>query len=75
MSEDRCVCCGDIIPEGRQVCKICESNFKKPNEKILSELQSLKKDFGDCNSTEEVRLIRKWNKAVNACIDVVEKYV
>lgn len=22
--EDRCVCCGEIIPEGRQVCPICE---------------------------------------------------
>lgn len=23
--ENRCVMCGAIIPEGRQVCKICES--------------------------------------------------
>ena len=22
--EDRCVCCGEIIPEGRQICKQCE---------------------------------------------------
>lgn len=22
--EDRCVCCGDIVPEGRMVCRICE---------------------------------------------------
>lgn len=22
--EDRCICCGEIIPEGRQVCRICE---------------------------------------------------
>lgn len=22
--ENRCVCCGDIIPEGRQVCVNCE---------------------------------------------------
>ena len=21
---ERCVCCGEIIPEGRQVCPICE---------------------------------------------------
>lgn len=25
---DRCVCCGDIIPEGRQVCPNCESGAK-----------------------------------------------
>lgn len=24
MAEDRCVCCGEIIPEGRQVCPNCE---------------------------------------------------
>lgn len=24
MKEDRCVCCGDVIPEGRQVCPKCE---------------------------------------------------
>lgn len=22
--ENRCVCCGEIIPEGRQVCFLCE---------------------------------------------------
>ena len=22
--ENRCICCGDIIPEGRQVCPQCE---------------------------------------------------
>ena len=29
---DRCVCCGEIVPEGRQVCLQCEngtSNNKK----------------------------------------------
>lgn len=24
MKEDRCVCCGDVIQEGRQVCPKCE---------------------------------------------------
>lgn len=24
MGADRCICCGDIIPEGRQVCRACE---------------------------------------------------
>ena len=24
MSEDRSICCGDIIPEGRQICWSCE---------------------------------------------------
>jgi len=29
MSEDRCICCGDIVPEGRMVCPNCEKP-KKP---------------------------------------------
>ena len=23
--ENRCVCCGEVIPEGRQVCAKCET--------------------------------------------------
>ena len=26
---DRCVCCGEIIPEGRQVCKSCEDKISQ----------------------------------------------
>lgn len=29
MSEDRCVCCGAIVPEGRMVCPICEDQHDK----------------------------------------------
>lgn len=25
MSEERCVCCGSIIPEGQHVCRMCEA--------------------------------------------------
>lgn len=32
-SEERCVCCGQVIPEGRQVCVICgyKAEKKKTN--------------------------------------------
>lgn len=33
MSEERCVCCGAIIPEGRQVCPQCEA--REPLERFL----------------------------------------
>lgn len=29
MNEDRCICCGKIIPEGRQVCLNCEYRVGK----------------------------------------------
>ena len=25
--EDKCVCCGSVVPEGRQVCRQCEEKF------------------------------------------------
>ena len=33
MSEERCICCGKEIPEGRQVCVICgfEARKNKPD--------------------------------------------
>ena len=30
--ENRCVCCGDVIPEGRMVCEECEIDAE---EKVL----------------------------------------
>ncbi len=33
-SEERCVCCGEIIPEGQQVCANCyEENERKLKER------------------------------------------
>lgn len=32
-NDDRCVMCGDYVPEGRQVCKRCEE--QEPNFDIL----------------------------------------
>lgn len=29
MLNNRCICCGTIIPEGRQVCPNCESTIAK----------------------------------------------
>jgi hypothetical protein len=40
MSIDRCICCGEIIPEGRQVCWNCEQNGgPKVQENTPSETQ------------------------------------
>lgn len=30
-ADNRCVCCGEIIPEGRQVCPICEGGKSHDN--------------------------------------------
>jgi rubrerythrin len=40
MAENRCVICGQIIPEGRQVCPSCgditDKNFKSNNFEVMS---------------------------------------
>lgn len=46
VSENRCVCCGDIIPEGLQVCPLCDAfrtNFNEANREYLVEKQHQKK--------------------------------
>lgn len=40
MNVDRCVCCGEVVPEGRQVCWSCEQNGgPKPKTDTPSGLQ------------------------------------
>lgn len=33
MNNNRCVCCGKIIPEGRQVCPDCVEKISKTQNK------------------------------------------
>lgn len=42
-------------------------------EKIIKELQLKKRDFGDCESENETKLAREWNKAIEECIYVVKR--
>ena len=39
MDANRCVCCGEIIPEGKMVCQLCEHAIdnKEGNNNIKSE--------------------------------------
>ena len=39
--EDKCVCCGDLIPEGRQTCWKCEQAILKVG-KVLQNDKTLK---------------------------------
>lgn len=33
--ENRCVCCGAVIPEGRQCCPVCANKFMEEGRKVL----------------------------------------
>lgn len=32
--EDQCIMCGEYVPEGRQVCKVCEQQILNNNKQI-----------------------------------------
>ena len=38
MSESRCICCGEIVPEGRQVCSRCEKRVAKSNPQCVASI-------------------------------------
>lgn len=31
MTENTCICCGIVIPEGRQICKLCDDGGDSPS--------------------------------------------
>ena len=43
MSVDRCVCCGAVIPEGRQVCGICSAGGRKQTRRGKGQELNLKR--------------------------------
>lgn len=56
--EDRCVCCGALVPEGRMVCSNCsEAVFPRTNENASAEIlvtAAIKREFClDVTRTEE----------------------
>lgn len=53
-TENRCVCCGDIIPEGRQICPICETKIIHAEGVVLNDCMvvadsgnHVRRDFGN----------------------------
>lgn len=44
--DNTCVCCGAVIPEGRQVCKACEEGFTARNHETLEKLREIAEKIG-----------------------------
>lgn len=68
MSEDRCVCCGDIIPEGRQVCPGCDGGVttatipgRCKNCRHWSRNEIRDTEFGVCFNIRGVSIIKHEN--------------
>ena len=46
MNENKCICCGAVIPEGRQVCWGCEHNEVKVGS-ILQSYEATAQEVDD----------------------------
>ena len=57
---DRCVCCGEIIPEGRQICPLCEQG-KTPKLGNGVKFERIRRITGYLVGT-----LDKWNNAKKA---------
>lgn len=57
--EDRCVMCGRIIPEGRQICPICEKGEPKKGKGV--KFERIRRITGYLVGT-----LDKWNDAKKA---------
>lgn len=42
MSDNKCIFCGEIVPEGRQVCPICESKVQEGESLIEKKIDTKK---------------------------------
>lgn len=56
MKSDRCIICGEIVPEGRQVCPVCECSFMTKRRTIEANvtLQNGKTIFIVANDHKEL---------------------
>lgn len=48
MFDDRCIVCGVIIPEGRQVCPNCESKLKTMPESFVQRMTAALRNATPC---------------------------
>ena len=59
--EERCICCGEIIPEGRQVCPVCDAESTRRKTGKGVKFQRIRRITGYLVGT-----LDKWNDAKKA---------
>ena len=74
MKENRCVHCGEIIPEGRSSCYICEHAKLSKRDKVIMELKDIANALNiDIDYVEEEKreyLICDGQKIATTCTSV-----
>jgi len=74
MTDDSCVCCGEYVPEGRQVCWGCENGTTHKHEsKVKTDWYNYFKAKGF--SSEEIKLkISELFEAADKTFYIAQKY-
>lgn len=74
MTEERCVSCGSIIPEGRQVCPNCENGYNQLIEKFITEIRGFGVKKASKVSGVGYNTLLSWvNKSHAPTLDVATK--
>ncbi len=71
--EDRCICCGDIIPEGIQVCRTCEEKVNNMNKEGYRDDTAEQAIWG-VRKEERIRFLEeKHGEGIQVCRTCEEK--
>ena len=72
MNNNRCVCCNEIIPEGRQVCKACEQNTKTyANNETVKKFNIIIKLRGD--NVYDLYIDNEWIASRGSCENILDE--
>lgn len=77
--DNLCVCCGNIIPEGMQVCPICTNSDKEPEFKIDDVIEQAFRQGYDsgfntaikrlCDTKQDVERLKRENAMLKSRIE------
>ena len=72
MMENRCVCCGEIIPEGKQICKKCEQGTKTyMNNETVKKFDITIKLRGD--NVYDLYINDEWITSRGSCENILDE--
>ncbi len=76
--EDRCVCCGTVIPEGRLVCPQCEAEY--PYKKLEKELERLKQVVSAEEAIAAIKaafigFLNQWENTFADCWEQLQEWI
>ena len=68
--DNKCVCCGTLIPEGRQICPVCDEAMKTDSFTVDDRIDQAYRQ-GYANGTKELaevkRLLASAYEVIKAC--------